>query len=177
MMRPLTWTEFDAELASIRNSAWRLETQPFYAMQHEAADFERWRDGKPDSPWGIPWWRAWLDQVHAQTAAGKTVSRVRYLEDPPTPYQQWLVWAQPAYTEAGEDMRYVRRSVAEAAGLPSGIDFWLLDDTRVIVMEFSEPGLISRLTLITDPGEVARYRAWRDLAVRIATAAEEIPAA
>jgi hypothetical protein len=67
--------------------------------------------------------------------------------------------------------------VAEAAGLPSGIDFWLLDDTRVIVMEFSEPGLISRLTLITDPGEVARYRAWRDLAVRIATAAEEIPAA
>ena len=44
-------------------------------------------------------------------------------------------------------------------------------------MLFTEAGEIDRKELIADPGIVAQYRKWRDLAVRNATPAEQIAAA
>ena len=47
----------------------------------------------------------------------------------------------------------------------------------VIIMRFTDDGEIDAKLLTDDPGIVAPYRKWRDLAVRNATPAEEIAAA
>jgi hypothetical protein len=44
-------------------------------------------------------------------------------------------------------------------------------------MEFNDADEVAKRTLVTDPGEVARHRAWRDLAVSHAHPAGHITAA
>ena len=100
-------------------------------------------------------------------------------DEPPSDYQRWEMWAAPWHSQAGERIAYISRSKAMRAMLPLwlGSDWWLLDDERVIHMQFTEDGAVEDRTLIDDPGIVARFTGWRDLAVRIATPAEEFAAA
>jgi hypothetical protein len=173
MTSEITEEQFFELLRTIERSAFRLETLDAYAVDDERADFELFLAGSPQPP---PW-QDWLDQVAAQTAAGMTITRVRVLAEPPTDYQRWMLWAQPWYARAGEDMRYIPRSQANALRLPLEVDWWLLDDERLVLMYFTKSGEVAGKILTTEPGIVARHREWRDLAVRNATAAEEIRAA
>ena len=99
------------------------------------------------------------------------------LAEPPTDYQRWEVWAAPWHAQAGEDIRYMPRSIAERIGLSLDHDWWLLDDERLIVMRYTSADEVASKELITDPGSVAPYLKWRDLAVRNATPAGDIAAA
>ncbi len=173
MTTEVTEEEFAELLRTIRRSAFRLETLDAYALDYERTDFELFLAGRPDSP---PW-QDWLDQVAAQAREGKTVARVRILAEPPSDYQRWMLWAQPWHARSGEDMRYMPRSQAAALRLPLEVDWWLLDDERLVLMYFTSAGEIAGKILTTDPSIVARHREWRDLAVRHATTAEEIAAA
>jgi hypothetical protein len=172
MIAAITEEEFGEMLRTIRSSAFRLETLDVYALDSERADFELFLAGRP----GPPPWQEWLEQVAAQTRQGKTVSRVRVLAEPPTDYQRWMLWAQPWYERVGEDIRYLPRSLAVALRLPLEVDWWLLDDQRVVLMYFTGAGVIAGKILITEPGIVARHREWRDLAVGNASTAEEVAA-
>jgi hypothetical protein len=173
----LEWS--DELLRSFRRSAFRFETRSTYALGYEQADFDRFLAGSPVPPTELDWWRPWLEEISRMTAGGKTVSRVRVLDDPPSDYQRWEMWAAPWHSRAGERIAYVSRSEAMRAMLPLwlGGDWWLLDDERVICMHFTEDGAIEARTTSSDPGTVARFIEWRDLAVRIATPAEEHAAA
>ena len=173
MTRAISEEEFAGLLRTIKRSAWRLETLDAYALNSEQADFERFLAGTP----GPPPWQAWLDQVTSQTAQGMTVARVRVLAEPPTDYQRWMLWAQPWYSRAREEIRYMPRSRAAALGLPLEVDWWLLDEEQVVLMYFGDAGEIIGKVLVTEPGVVARYRQWRDLAVRNSSTAEEVAAA
>jgi hypothetical protein len=173
MIREITEGEFAKLLSTIRRSAFRLETLEAYAVEDEQADFELFLAGRP----GPPPWQDWLEQVSTQTRQGKTVARVRILAEPPTDYQRWMLWAQPWYAKAGEDMRYMSRSQATAIHLPLEVDWWLLDDEQLVLMYFTGTGEIAGKALITEPAILARHREWRDLAVRHATAAEEVAVA
>jgi hypothetical protein len=173
MITAISEEEFGEMLRTISNSAFRLETLDAYALDYERADFELFLAGRP----GPPPWQEWLEQVAAQTRQGKTVSRVRVLAEPPTDYQRWMLWAQPWYERVREDIRYMPRSRAAALKLPLEVDWWLLDDERLVLMYFTSVGQISGKILITEPGIVARYREWRDLALRNASTAEEVAAA
>lgn len=171
----LLWS--DNLLRSFRRSAFRLETRDTYALSYEQADFEQFLAGTPTPPIELEWWRPWLNEIAQLTTDGKTVSRVRVLSEPPTDYQRWEMWAAPWHTRAGERIGYMPRSRAEQLGIPLLHDWWLLDDERVIAMWFTDTGEVSDRTLITEPGAVAWFCAWRDLAVQNATPAEEIAAA
>lgn len=81
-----------------------------------------------------------------------------------------MIWAQPWYDRSGEGMRYLPRSKAEQLRLPLGVDWWLLDDERLVLMYFTSAGGVAGKILTTDPGIVARHQQWRDLAVCNATA-------
>jgi hypothetical protein len=177
MGKPVSEEEFGRLLASPRRSAFHLETQPFYAMDYERADFERFLAGTPRPPSEVDWWRPWLDQIAALTGQGVRIGRVRVLEQPPTDYQRWLMWADPWHAKAGEDIRYMTRGKAEQAGLPLNHDWWLLDDERVIITLFNDAGGIGSKTLAWDDRTVALYRGWRELAIRHATPAGRIAAA
>lgn len=173
MVTEITEEKFGELLRTIRRSAFRLETLDTYSIDSERDGFELFLAGHPESP---PW-QDWLDQVSEQTRQGKTVSRVRVLAEPPTDYQRWMMWAQPWYDRAHEDVRYIPRRRAAELRLPLEVDWWLLDDERLILMYFTNAGEVTGKILITNPGIIARYRDWRDLAVRYATAAEAIAAA
>lgn len=175
MPEPVSEDDFARMLRTFRRSAFRLETQDAYALSYERADFEAFLAGTPLSP-QIGWFRDWLDQVAAQTRAGKSVSRVRVLAEPPTDYQRWTLSGTRWYEAAGDIIRYMPRSQAVAIDLPMGTDWWLLDDERLILMHFTSNGEVSGKELVTDPGIIARYRHWQDLAVRNATTADEIAA-
>jgi hypothetical protein len=177
MASPITQDEFSRLLATFNRSAFRLETQPAYALGYERADFDRFLAGSPVPPPELDWWRPWLNQIASLTGEGKTVSRVRVLAEPPTDYQRWEVWGARWNAEAGERVSYMSLSRAEDIGLPLDHDWWLLDDERLIIMRYTHTGEIDIKELTTDPGTVARHREWRDLAVRNATSAEEIAAA
>ena len=175
--RPITEAEFSRLLESFRHSAWRLETYDTYHLDYEAADFQQFLAGRSAPPTEISWWRPWLDMVTAMTREGKRVGRVRILAEPPTDYQRWELWAAPWHAQAGEQIGYLIRSRANALGLPTGYDWWLLDEQAVIVMRFDEAGRIAGKDLVIDPGMVADHREWRDLAVRHAVPAEMFTAA
>jgi hypothetical protein len=174
---PISEAESSRLLASFSQSAWRLESYDTYHLDYETADFERFLAGRSAPPTEISWWRPWLDMITGMTAEGKRVGRVRILAEPPTDYQRWELWSAPWHAQAGEQIGYLTRSQANALGLPTRYDWWLLDEQAVIVMRFDETGRIAGKDLVTDPGIVAEHREWRDLAVRHAVPAEEFTAA
>jgi hypothetical protein len=153
-------------------AAFHLETQPWYrtsATEEEAV--AGFLAGNPRSPGEYPEWRSWLDEMRELTGQGKRISRVRVVDDPPTGYQRWAMWCTRWHAEAGEDIRYLPRATAGDLGIPSG-DWWLFDDATLVVTAFTSDGQADGRTLITNPALVGRYVAWRDTAVRHATAAE-----
>ena len=168
--------EFGVMLRSFRRSAFRMEMRDAYALDYEREEFARFLAGVPTPPSDLDWWQSWLDQIARLTSEGKTISRVRVLSEPPSDYQRWMIWAAPWYAEAGERIAYMTQRKAYALGLPEG-DWWLLDDERAVIMGFDDEDRIEVKTLITDPGLITRYIAWRDLAVRNATTAERFAAA
>jgi Family of unknown function (DUF6879) len=176
--RPITEDEFDELLRSFERSAFRLETRDSYALGYERAEFERFLAGTPTPPPEVDWWRPWLKQLARFAHEHKRIGRVRVLAEPPTDYQQWEMWAGSWHAQAGERIRYMPRSRALRIGLPLDHDWWLLDNERLIIMEFTDSGEIKSKTLVTGVDEeIDRCILWRNLAVRNATPAEEIAAA
>lgn len=175
---PLSDEEFSELLRSFARTATYFECQQTYALEYEIQDLDLFLEGRPVPPPEVWWWKPWLDQIAALTAGGRRISRVRVISSPPTGYQRWQLWSLPWHVEAGERITYLSRDEAgQRLGLPLWFDWWLLDDERVIRLDYAHDGTITGKTLITDPGEVARFITWRDLAVRNATTAESIAAA
>lgn len=178
MRVPITEDAFDSLLRTFERSAFRLETRDAYALGYEQEEFDRFLAGTPTPPPEVDWWRPWLDQIARFTREHKRIARVRILAEPPTDYQRWELWAAPWHAEAGERIRYMPRSRALAIGLPVEHDWWLLDNERLIIMEFTSGGHIQGKTLVTGADEeIDKCILWRNLAVRNATPAEEIAAA
>ena len=146
-------------------------------MTYEEEGFRAFLAGRPLSPEDLPWWERWLEEMQELTRQGKRISRVRVLSEPPTPYQRWELWGTPWHLEAGEDIRYISASAAAVLDIPLTHDWWLLDDERLLVMQFAPDGQIQKRTLTTDPEIINQHRVWRDLAVNHAAPAELFAAA
>lgn len=134
--------------------AFRLEWQPD-PMPRELDAFRAWQDGHPLLPSQWAAWGGWLDFTRE---LGGKVTRVRLVDDPPTPYQQWGMWAVPYHRGAGDDIRCMPRSLAETLGIVAG-NWWLFDSERLVTMNGTSK------TLVTDPETLIIHRAWRDLAL------------
>jgi hypothetical protein len=175
--QPITAAEFAAQLRDFERAAFRLETRRYYALDYERHDFELFVAGRPRPPEQLEWWRPWLEQIARLTAEGKTISRVRIVDDPPTDYQRWEMWATDTHAAAGERIAYLDRAAAISKGLPMEYDWWLLDEARLLIIRHNTAGEVVSRTLNTDPGDVARHCAWRDLAVSHAHPAGHVTAA
>jgi hypothetical protein len=170
---PITRAE-QARMLTSFSSAFRWEAQRRYAISYEADDLAWWAaDGS--APRGA-WWPEWLQQITRLTRAGSTIARVRVLDEPPTTYQRWELFLTPQNIAAGEDIRLLARATARDLGLPE-YDWWLLDGGRLIIIAYNDAGEVATRTLVTDPGEIDRHSAWRDLAVSHAHPAERYAAA
>lgn len=167
---PLTRAEFMEELHSIQRVAFRLEIQPRYQEPGEAEAVAAFVAGQPTPALMLPDFPGWLDLITWHTRCGRTIERVRVHNVPPNDYQRWERWLNRENHEAGEKIRYLAHYRALSVGLlpdagPS--DWWLLDDKRLIVMNFDEHGNRADTdTLITDSERIEQARAWRNLALR-----------
>jgi hypothetical protein len=64
------------------------------------------------------------------------------------------------------DVTRLRRAAQEIGLLPADAnhDWWLLDDARLIVMQFDQNGRRVHTELVTDPAQVDRAKTWWQLA-------------
>jgi hypothetical protein len=111
----------------------------------------------------LPWIQSWLDLVRAATAKGRRFARVRLVSLPLTDYSRFGVWCAQFTNGAGEDIRYLPRDKALAAGLPSH-DYWLFDSRKLVRMHFDDGSALLGVEVIEDAAEIVRHNYWRDAA-------------
>lgn len=157
---------FERLFATFEHSAWRLETQGVYHETDEAEPFRRFMAGEPDD---LSWFEDWLDMLGSAMSSGRKVGRVRVLTEPLTNYLRFelgtVSWSAVA---AGEDIRVLSADAARRLAVGSQ-DFWLFDDRTVALLHFG-PGGVVGAEIITEPDQVARYRAVRRAALSGAVA-------
>jgi len=107
--------------------------------------------------------QTWLDMLREATAAGRHFARVRVVSLPLNDYSRFGVWCAQFTNGAGEDIRYLVRDQADAAGLPSQ-DYWLFDSSKLIRMHFDEQDRFLGGEHIEGPAEIVQANYWRDAA-------------
>jgi NTP pyrophosphatase (non-canonical NTP hydrolase) len=171
MRLTLVGDQFGQVLATFNKSAFRFEQQPRYTVAYEREIFARYQAGYRDPSPDVPILAGWLERIREQTRNGKTTSRVRIFEEPPTEYQEWLAYLSKWNEEAGEVIHYLTRSQARDAGLLPAAgdkDWWLFDDYLLMQMSYDGEGRRIHTELTDEEGKVQQARSWRDLAVRTA---------
>lgn len=169
MAQRLTGEDFNSLFRYFHDTAFRLETRPFYAVAEEREAYEGFLAGHPEPLTAFGFFTAWRDQIADLTARGRRVERVRLLDDPPSDYQRWEIWAGPFSADAGEVIRYLPRHRAIDLRIPDTDDWWLFDSQRLAHVRFDEEGRPLGGEIVTDPDIVAQHCAWRDLAVQHAS--------
>lgn len=165
MTERLTPDDFNHLFHRFADEAFRLEVQPTYVVDDERESFAEFLRGEPRPITAYPFFTSWLDQIKAATDEGRRVIRVRVLEEPPTDYQRWEVWAGRYNAAVGEEIRYLPREQATAAGIPLADDWWLFDRQRLARMRFAADGTPLGGYIVTDTETIAQHNLWRDLAV------------
>lgn len=166
----LSEAELGDLLASFTTSAFRFELRDRYNSAVGAEPFRKWQAGEPDD---YAWHRSWMEKISRDVAAGKTWQRVRIVSVPPSTYTRYGIDVAKLSVQAGEDIRYLRRDVAEQLGLDP-YDAWLLDGSRLIWLHFNEADdTFAGAELITDHDAISRHQAWRDLALKHAQPLDE----
>jgi hypothetical protein len=164
------WLEFE----QFQRSAWRWEAQPSYWIGYETEQFDDFLSGDPKPANENPDLRDWFAQVHRQThLEGKTVGRVRVVNEPITEYQQWMRWMDHWNRQAGETIQYLSRAGADQVGLiaaTGATDWWLFDDERLMLMHFDDTYRRVKVEVLVDEPEVEQARRWRALAIATANA-------
>ncbi|MFB6677160.1 DUF6879 family protein [Streptomyces sp. NPDC056390] len=152
--------EFGRLFETFEHTAWRLETRGRYQSDTEDPTYEEFvRAGRFD----LDTDDEWSQLMRRQTSAGKTVGRVRVVDETPTVGQLFLLADAPRNAAAGEDMRYLWRQEADRRILPRE-DFWIFDSRLVAVLRFDDEDVLHGAEVITEPAEVNRYMQLRDIA-------------
>ncbi|MFF7352176.1 DUF6879 family protein [Streptomyces filipinensis] len=152
--------EFSRLFETFEHTAWRLETRRGYESDREDPTYA---DFMQTGSITLDYNDEWSANIRTQTAAGKTIGRVRIVDQPPTTGQLFLLTDAPRNAAAGEDMRYLWRSIAETQHLPAE-DFWIFDSRLVARLNFDEDDVLLDVEVITEPAEVLRYCQVRDAA-------------
>lgn len=169
MPQRMTPRDFNYLFNRFTVEAFRLETLPVYTVAEEQPWFAEFLAGTIRPLPEIPFFAEWHHSIRAATAQGRRIIRVRILDEPPTDYQRFEIWAGQYNTEAGETLLYLPRSQAVQLHLPLDHDWWMFDQQRLALMQFDPDGRPLGGEITTDRHLVRQHRAWRDLALRHAT--------
>jgi hypothetical protein len=153
--------DLDALFGTFERTAFRLECLGRDAGPDEASAFASFLSGRPHD---LAWHQPWLDAIRRAVDAGRLVQRVRVVDEPPTPYEHFELALGRFHLAAGEDLRVLPAPTARALGIPP-IDFWLLDDARVVSMDFDADGAFLGSEVTNDPGVLRHLRRVRDRAL------------
>ncbi|PWI42561.1 DUF6879 family protein [Streptomyces sp. ICBB 8177] len=152
---------FNSLFETFNHSAWRLETRRRYASDEATDTYAQFVESGVVA-WDTGSW--YCRTIRTQVAAGKSVGRVRIVDNPPTVGQLYLMANAQRNAELGEDVRNLWREDAEQ--LPLGAeDFWIFDSRLVALLNFDDTDSLIDVELITEPAEVVRYSVLRDAAL------------
>ncbi|GAA2636173.1 hypothetical protein SMC26_39085 [Actinomadura fulvescens] len=170
----LTGDAFGAMFHAVRRSAFRLETRDRYNAPSEQEPIRRFLAGDPDEDYllGAHEWGA---MTRAAAAEGRPFRRVRVVTVPLGDYSRYALWSVQGNLRAGERIRYLKRGLAEALGLPvrPPHDAWLLDDDRVAVLHFDTDDRLLGAELVDDAATVEQHQKWRDIAWKASATRDE----
>jgi len=117
----------------------RMELLPAYAVDSDGDDYQRWLDGAAEPTWVRK--QPWLDALRDERDNDQFSTRVRVISAEVTDYERYACEFGYRYnSEAGEDIRILRRGEHV---LPSGLierDFWVINDDIVIPMSYDDHG-------------------------------------
>jgi hypothetical protein len=143
-------------LSTFRQSAFRLETRDLYTVPQEEAWFAAFRRGE-GLPELTPENDSWLKLVSDHCRNGKRMQRVHIVSHPLTDYCRFELAMYVSSVVAGEEIRVLERSArAEVQALET--DFWLFDDSTVIVLDYDDHGRFLRAR------EAPDHRFYREIA-------------
>jgi hypothetical protein len=152
--------EFGEMFESYKSSAFRMETRQVYTMPTERPTLERFLAGE-DMPDGFN--AGWHEMIRTNSAAGKTMQRVKFVRRPFTDYTRYLMsWGVRSNAAAGEDYR-ILDITDRAVDIPEQ-DFWIFDESSIVLLNFNPDGTIIDRVL-ADPVGLADYMQLRDLAL------------
>jgi hypothetical protein len=159
----LTEPELGHMLTGFHTIAFRFETRDRYNSDVGREAFRRFLAGEPDD---YAWHRSWVEMLRSDTEQGKLWQRVRIVSVPLSDWSRYAIEVARLSVTGGEDVRYLRRDVAEDLGL-APFDSWIFDGSLLVHLHFhDEDDRFRGAELIDDPGTVARHLQWRELALR-----------
>jgi Family of unknown function (DUF6879) len=146
-------------------SAWRLETLPQYlgGPDDPFHHFERTGELLPLDQ--RPAKQRWMRMVRDVVASGRTIGRVHTLSRPLTPYLRYELATYPENAAAGEDVRIADADAHPELAGAGDLDFWLLDDAVVLLIDYDPAGRPLGITRTTDPATLASCRRAREVAL------------
>jgi hypothetical protein len=145
-----------------RRTAFRLEVRDSYDVEAERENMTRYLAGEPgpDPDRHSPW----LDELRADTAAGKRWQWVHVVRGPLSPYLRMAFeWGYPANVRAGGDVRILDLADRPQPEALADEDFWLLDDEAALVMRYDAQGRYIGAEPAAE-SELGRYLRARDAA-------------
>lgn len=122
--------------------------------------FRKFLAGEPDD---LDWFQNWLTMIREATAEGRRFRRVRVVSVPMTDYSRWGYIFSQHNNSAGEDIRYLTRDRAQAAGLPDH-DYWLFDSRKLVLMNFGDDDRFLNAEIVEDAEQIVQHNYWRDAA-------------
>jgi hypothetical protein len=155
--------EWGALFTGFTRSAFRLETFQHYTAPDEREEFARFLAGEEPQP-ELTWW---TELARGHTAAGRTMSRVRVIVEPPSDYTRFELAAYPVMMAAGDEVRILSVFPGVWPGIPHE-DFWIFDDRDLWIMNYDGAGVLLNAELADDPQIVADHLRWRDKALELA---------
>lgn len=156
---------FDKNWRNAKRSIFRLEGRPEYRLAGEEANIAKWKQGELDLS-GNKDWQEWMKSLKGARTRGITVRRVRVAPDPLPEYIKFEVDAWNKYsTKNGEEIFFI--NTADYQEVIAGLgfnpkDFWLFDDDKLLIFNYSPSGQFSGEILIGDGGMVKRYSGLKD---------------
>lgn len=150
--------EFGKLFKTFEHTAWHLETRRGYASDRDDDGYRVFTQ-TGSAPCDLD--SEWCTNIRRQTAAGKTVGRVRVVDNPPTEGQLFLLDYAKCNAATGEDVRSLWRADFDRLNVPAE-DWWLFDSRLVAILRFDASDVLVNVEVVTDPAEVLRYCQVRD---------------
>lgn len=154
------WREF---FDSFQREAFRLETLPSYTVPEEEEELRRFLAGQT-RPAEELHTDSYLLRVRDHVESGRRIRRVHTLTSPVGDHLRFqFEWGYAFSVQAGEEVNILDFATTPDPGLPRQ-DFWLFDDTRVVLMHYAADGTQTGRELL-EGADPAPYVAYKNLAL------------
>lgn len=143
----------------------RMEVLPEYLVDDDGDDYSRWLKGASEPTWSRK--QSWLDVLRRDRENGMHSSRVRIFSERLTDYERYACHFGYLYNVEFEDIRVLRRGEHAIPGGLVEADFWVINDTYVVLMHYDECGRFEAAERL-DQDQLDQYLHTRDTAMAAA---------